>query len=102
MITKIGTRDFRSIARAMGNGEDFRTHGSLHGGPAARTLTSWDMGQLPREFYSRAMFADYIVWSYSTPIAYWQDGEWVVPEVRYSVTTTRQQATVRAAVSVLS
>lgn len=101
MATKISTRDWRAISKALANGEPFTTHGSLSGTPVTGALTNWDMGRLPREHYTRAMFADYVVWSYSTPIAFRQDGEWVVPEVRYSVTTTRQQATVRAAVSVL-
>lgn len=47
--------------------------------------------------------ADYVVFSYDTPIA-WHDAErdaWVIPDVRYSVTTSKHQGTIRTAVSQL-
>lgn len=98
--TKISTRDWQMIAKALSNGEAFRTHGSLKGAPVEGALTNWDMGRLPRELYTSAMFASYVIWSYSTPVAWLDaDGEWQVPDVRYSVTTGRQQSTVRTAVS---
>lgn len=43
----------------------------------------------------------YVVFSYDTPIAWWGDGiGWKVPDVRYSVTTSRHQSAVRLAASV--
>ena len=52
---------------------------------------------------------NYVIYSYNTPIAYrrvadWnRDGtanyEWIVPDVRYSVTTTKHQGKVRTALS---
>lgn len=47
-----------------------------------------------QEAYDR-MEALYVVWSYRTPIA-WAYGNVVrIPEVRYSVTTSKQQSIVR-------
>ena len=41
----------------------------------------------------------YVVYSYSTPIAWYTSrGEWVVPAEKYSHTTSRHQSVVRAAV----
>ncbi len=58
-------------------------------------------GVLPaewRELY-RASRIDFVVWSYVTPIA-WRlaDGTWIVPAVRYSVTTSKHQGIVRRTV----
>lgn len=39
----------------------------------------------------------YVVKSYRTPIAWWQDGDWYVVEQRFSVTTSKQQGKVRRA-----
>jgi len=70
-------------------------------GDTPSTLT----GQLPRTWrdlylddLARGM--DYVVWSYSTPIA-WHSPRfgWVVPNVKYSVTTTIQQGVVRTALA---
>lgn len=42
----------------------------------------------------------YVVYSYSTPIAwYTKRGEWVVPEEKYSHTTSRHQSVVRQGVA---
>lgn len=55
------------------------------------------VGQLPREYqaaFDHAHFAPdfYVVRSYATPIAWYADGKWYVPNVSYGATTTRQQA----------
>lgn len=43
--------------------------------------------------------ADYVIYSYATPIAWHTHyGLWVVPDVKYSVTTTRHQSLVRDAI----
>lgn len=59
-------------------------------------------GYLPREyrdeFYAANM--DYVVYSYSTPIAWHVPGEgWTVPDVKYSRTTSRHQGIVRRAIA---
>lgn len=53
-------------------------------------------GDLPREILIPAT-AVYVVWSYSTPIAWVDaDGTVTIPDVKYSVTTTMQQNKCRA------
>lgn len=100
-IVKTTTNDWHAMAKAMASGDDFATSGALRGQRITGALTNWDMGRLPAEFYSGAMFAGYVVWSYGTPIAYRQDGEWIIPEVKYSLTTTRHQSRIRAAIASL-
>ena len=42
----------------------------------------------------------YSVWSYATPIAWFVDGEgWIIPPVKYSMSTGRHQGYVRRAVA---
>lgn len=41
--------------------------------------------------------ADYIVWSYRTPIAWRVGTHWLIPDIRYSATTSRHQALLRTA-----
>lgn len=41
---------------------------------------------------------EFVIYSYETPIAWRVKGEWVIPEVTYSITTTRHQSLVRTAV----
>lgn len=99
-ITRISTRDWQGIAKALANGDDFKTHGSLSG--EAGPFTNWQSGQLPSEHVSDFVGAAYAVFSYATPVAWKRDdGTWVQPRVRYSLTTTRQQGTVATAISVL-
>jgi len=89
----------------------FRTHGALrsetvNGTADAAWMFARGYGRLPRD-WARTLTArrdviDYVIYSYATPIA-WHDKEagWVVPDVRYSVTTSRHQGTVRAALTYL-
>ncbi|HSX68447.1 hypothetical protein [Nocardioides sp.] len=96
-MTKISTRDARQIARYAVNRDPFKTHGALEG---RETLGRWDSGRLPSEYVESFLTADYAVYSYATPIA-WHvpDFGWVMPETRYSLTTTRHQSTVSYALS---
>lgn len=60
-------------------------------------------GRLPEDRvtgFNRATDADdfYAVYSYQTPIAWYAHGTWVVPDVKYSPTTSRHQSIVRNAV----
>lgn len=58
------------------------------------------VGYLPKGFHASLSRADYVVYSYSTPIGWHVPDEgWHVPEVIYSVTTSnRHQPVVRMAV----
>lgn len=78
------------------------------------------LGNLPWQYGESLARADYVVLSYETPIAWhldlpadltdvdsldaWVDGRdnpgvWVIPDVKYSITTTDHQQTVRMALS---
>lgn len=49
-------------------------------------------GQLPSQYIESAERASYVVFSYSTPIAWWSEEDgWTVPAVKYSVTTSKHQ-----------
>lgn len=58
-------------------------------------------GQLPQAYvaaFEEAMTTAsdfYVVQSYETPIAWFANGQWWVPNVRYSPTTSRQQSALR-------
>ena len=67
--------------------------GSLRGESGRATFT----GYLPAEHRDAARAATYVVYSFSTPIA-WRNaaGEWTCPDVRYSATTTKHQGFIRA------
>lgn len=76
--------------------EDFTTYGALRGQWTAGFVT---YGQLP-EAHRLRLSADradnggpvYVVYSYSTPIAWYTTAwGWRVPDVRYSVTTSKHQ-----------
>lgn len=58
-------------------------------------------GRLPAE-YAQRFYDDaptYVLFSYATPIAWRTDqGEWVVPDVKYSVTTGRHQSIARVGI----
>jgi hypothetical protein len=105
---KISTRDTDGIAKALAAREAFRTHGALSGSPVTVGLAS-KLGWLPDEYRSlwrqgvilaRNGHSLYAVWSYGTPIAFVVDnGTWIVPDERYSVTTSRHQSRVGYAIS---
>lgn len=87
------------------NREAFKTHGSL----SAKNIDAHAMtytGNLPDNYARQLIFsrADYIVFSYKTPIA-WHDsvtGAWTVPDVKYSKTTSAHQTKVRTCVETYS
>ena len=74
-----------------------------HGAMAAYDYTPSRTGRLPAEWVE-AYRSDrefpgisYVVYSYNTPIAWVRnDGETIIPDVGYSVTTTRHQGLCRA------
>lgn len=76
----------------------FATNGALTGVQGApRTY-----GHLPVKYRYSAAKADYVVYSYDTPIAWHTADEgWVQPFVYYTPTTTKHQGKIRTALSVL-
>lgn len=64
-------------------------------------------GQLPRDHKDYAKWtedlthADYVIFSYYTPIAWRNEGTWTAPDVKYSRTTTGHQSIVKGALSLL-
>ena len=69
------------------------THGTSHSGIIyGRAAELWTAD-------TTAGQVSYVVMSYSTPIAwYTKRGEWVIPQEKYSHTTSRHQSVVRQAV----
>lgn len=92
--------DFRPIVQSA---TPFRTHGALRA--ERQTPREYDRANLPnfghldRDYHDSVMGADYVVYSYDTPIA-WRSGStgwWWIPDTRYSVTTSRHQSKIRTA-----
>lgn len=54
-------------------------------------------GMLPATSIPDLIGADYIVYSYATPIAWYRNGLWHVPAYKYSQSTSRHQSIVRQA-----
>lgn len=90
--------DYRDVLEA---GEDFDTSGSLRGRREGWGASLVWGHRLPAEYHASARAADYVVYSYATPIAWRTQGQWVTPDVKYSVTTSRQQSTVFTAIAEL-
>lgn len=79
------------VPHAIRNGFAFQAHGAM------RADTRVDgRGRLPDEYCDSLYNAEsepgfYVVYSYDTPIAWAANGEWTVPPVKYSPTTTKHQ-----------
>lgn len=92
---KITNREITSCVRAR---EDFRANSSS-GHNVSRAPST---GYLPEEWRKilredETVGLRYVVLSYSTPVAWVrQDGTAVVPAVKYSVTTSKAQGSIRA------
>lgn len=90
------------VGKAVHNREEF-THASMSGRWVSSEDFMWrSYGHLPQETVSemRELLKDrdlYVVYSYSTPIAYAWDKEIHVPNHRYSVTTSHHQSIARLA-----
>lgn len=81
--------------------QDFASHtGNFSGMWGGKGTT----GRLPEPWRSKFLAAisasgTYVVLSYDTPIAWWDATTgWVIPDVKYSPTTSRHQSNVRLAV----
>ncbi len=88
--------DYRDTLRVH---EPFTTSGALKGVSMPYSVS---MGSLPSQYYDSASKAHYVVYSYRTPIAWYVPNVgWVMPDVKYSVTTSRHQSKVRTAITQL-
>lgn len=113
MTTTLTTRSsFLDFRAAMNRREAFTTYGALRGVPLplSRSRKVISVGRLPKEYHDSVRRADYVIFSYATPIAWHIPsnqreaemygstyGFWVVPDESYSVTTSRHQHKIRAA-----
>lgn len=96
MATKVRltTRDsFLKFRKVLEAGQDFAISGALRG----EAGLPGSYGRLAPEYRASVDQADYVVYSYGTPIAWRVDSLWTVPPTRYSVTTTRHQSKIRVA-----
>lgn len=99
-------KSFRDFADALQKLQAFKTYGNLYSeGPQMPGY--WAEGRLPFEYKASCAQADYVVYSYGTPIAWHLRGdyasdaghEWVLPDEGYSLTTTRHQNKIAVALS---
>jgi hypothetical protein len=97
-VTDMTTRTTRRTTPiSVAEHEDFvNSSGSLHG------HRGWlpNVGRLPSQHVAALDTATvagdfYVVMSYNTPIAWYANGEWTIPDVKYSVTTSNHQGLVR-------
>lgn len=91
----------RSAYKPLASMEPFTSHtGNFSGMWGGKGTT----GRLPERWRSKFLAAisatgTYVVLSYDTPIAWWDATTgWVIPDVKYSPTTSRHQSIVRLAV----
>jgi hypothetical protein len=106
MVKRVSThgQGRAALTEALRNREAFKTSGALRGEKWTRdTVTNWDLGRLTEHpVWSNAFMIDhmagidFVVWSYDTPIGWVRkDGKRTVPDVRYSLTTSKHQGIVR-------
>lgn len=102
---KVRTRDWRTIATYLRRRESFKTHGALRGyrNFGDDLPLGLSVGILPRDWVQvfRDQSIQYVVYSYATPIAWLTSGVWIIPDVKYSRTTSKHQSTIRTAVHVI-
>ena len=94
-----------TIAHAIRQGEDFTTSGALKGEANPGWIHSGRMSESDAKrmrLIESLTVIDYVVYSYGTPIAYRFNGEWVVPDAKYSVTTSKHQGVVHHALSMVA
>lgn len=100
-MKRLTTRS-RATAGAIRDCEDFTTSGSLRGVTVMQPnrLGRWDSGQLSGTdlawFYNDLPLIDYVVWSYSTPVAWHMTaadgtGTWHRVGQSFSPTTSKHQ-----------
>ena len=99
MTIRTTTRNATAIARAIRQGEPFTTSGALSGEPYPLMVGG---GRLSYDWASHIQNPIYVIRSYATAIA-WQneDGCWVMPDDKYSPTTSKHQSTIRYALGLI-
>ena len=97
LTTRSSWMEFRD---AIESGQDFDTSGALKG--RNERYGAMNLGRLPRDLDATARDADYVVYSYATPIAWRTQGQWHTPAERYSVTTSRHQSLIFTAIAELT
>ena len=77
------------------------TGNNLYGFVTSYGSTVYEYGMLPQYLHDQLKSdqPDYIVYSYGTPIAWHSDKGWFIPNIKYSVTTSKHQNYVRRAVN---
>lgn len=91
MTKKLTTRG-PGAAEAIADRIPFHTHGALWA--ADRDHGPGHMPNPWRTQYDEAWKAgklDYVVYSYATPIAWHTEDGWVIPDIKYSATTSHHQ-----------
>lgn len=88
--------DFYALARELSNRTEWHM-GEMRG----TAKVEWKWGRLDYSYRESVKRADYVVYSYSTPIAWHTPEGWVMPDVKYSPTTTTHQGKVSVALSVM-
>ena len=105
MTIRTTTRNANAIARALENGEDFTTSGALKGEANPEWIESGRMRPHNADTMRAAqnvLGIDYVIYSYGTPIAYrTENSGWVVPDAKYSVTTSKHQSTISYALTLI-
>jgi hypothetical protein len=94
-VKTITTRDSDKMFCHCIDREPFNTHGEMHGNKvnwhSAYMALSRPGCRLPSKYHDSFMNAEYAVYSYNTPIAWYGPDGWTFPEEKYSATTSRHQ-----------
>lgn len=96
---KIKTYSVRDAHEPISRHEGFKARSMS--GATVEAGQHFNAGDLPHEYLRELREtlerdgSAYVVWSYSTPIAWTSESGTVVPPVRYSVTTSQHQSTAR-------
>lgn len=96
------------FARCMRDREPFKTYGNLSSTKWVPSQYLPHTGEMPQHavnlYRDSLKRADYIIHSYTTPIA-WHDAltdGWVMPNIKYSVTTSKAQSRIAPGVEALN
>lgn len=96
---RVGMRDAVREERPFTAGSP-STFGFPLSGYATPNGYSGGLGQMSEEWSAMVGEADYVIFSYGTPVAWLSAGVWSVPDVTYSQTTSRYVKKVRDAFDV--
>lgn len=107
-VNKDGWWKLRTI---LENLDEFNPDSATLRGRRIENIDVFTVGEMPEPYRSEMneSVVTYVVYSYRTPIAYrriadWNRNgtanyEWIVPDVRYSMTTSKHQGRVRPAIA---